>query len=448
MKGSDQRRWAVRHRFDIALVGLLLAVVAPFVQTLTAQGAARYTLTAAILEHHTLRLDDYAPIVGFDRVELNGHLYSDKAPGQPLLGVPVLGIAEAVGAEPATDFRTRGNLGLWSQTLVFCTLPAAVLLLLMRRHAARTAPARCAAVAAIAMSFGTMLLPFSTSLYGHMFVTALGFGAWHLLTARSATRRDVLLAGTLAALAVGSEYPMFYVAAVLGLWVLLRRGIRDAVVFGLPTLGVLPLLLLYNRAVYSSNATGYSAKTEGGRLNFLSLPKIGNVVQILFGGRGFVFTPIVLVGIAFLCLGLWQRRFELIVPAAVLGGFFLLQAGWGNPYGGEGPGPRYITPALPFLVVPIAAGIRKLSTLFTVIILSVGMVSMGLVIITYELVPLNGALIFSHLHNLSTHGLNPTIFTMALGPSGWLVHLLLIGVAARAVAGAWPSAEWAPEALD
>ncbi|MDE0804890.1 MAG: hypothetical protein OSA99_16405 [Acidimicrobiales bacterium] len=364
------------NRLDLALATLLLAVVAPFVQSMTAQSAPRYALPSAIVESGAIELDDYEPIIGVDRVEIDGHLYSDKAPGQPFLSVPIIAVAEWLGADPADDFRIDANLGLWSLTLTFCTVPAAVLIVLMRRHASRATNNRSAAIAALCLSFGTMLLPFASSLYAHVFVATLTFGAYHLLSGPSPTSRHVIVAGSLSALASASEYPMLYVAGVLGLYVLIRFGSRRALLFGSPHIVATALVLAYHRAAYDSFSTGYSAKEDRWQLSY-GLPSPGHVADILVGDKGFIFTPMVLIALGFLVHGMMRRSPGYAIPAAIVAGFFVLQAGWPNPWGGEGPGPRYLAPALPFLVVPTAVAVTRLRTRWVVLASTVGVVSMG-----------------------------------------------------------------------
>lgn len=427
-----------RHRLDLALAALLLAVVAPFVQPLTAQSSPRYALSSAIVEKGTIRLDDYEPIIGVDRVEIDGHLFADKAPGQPMLGVPIIAASLALGAEPATEPRVDSNLGAWSLAVAFCSIPAAVLLVLMRRHAARAEPAGPATIAAGALSFSTMLLPFASSLYAHVFVACLSFGAWHLLTKADIDRRHILGAGVLMAVASASEYPMLYVAGVFGVWVLLRHGIRNGLLFGLPHAVLGPLVLAYHQAAYGTFSTGYSSKEDEWELSY-GLPRPSHVFEILVGSRGFVFTPIVLVAMGALVLGLWHRRFELLVPAVVFGGFFALQAGWPNPWGGDGPGPRYIAPALPFLVVPAAMAIRRMPRYMVLMSVAIGATSMGLVLVTFELIGRDATLIERHLRYVTGEpGLNPTVFTIAFGTPGWLLHGVLVVLAACWVASSWP----------
>ena len=107
---------------------LVLVAFGPIVAGDNAQPASRYSLTAALAEHHTVDLGRYARDLGVDRAIYRGHLRSDKAPGQPLLAVPVYLVGRALGAQPATHVHVNGDLGLWWETLWSATIPLAVLL--------------------------------------------------------------------------------------------------------------------------------------------------------------------------------------------------------------------------------------------------------------------------------------------------------------------------------
>ena len=179
-------RSASRAHVDVLLVVLALAVVGPFVAGLTAQPASRSRLTAALWDRHTVSLEAYEGVLGVDVVVFDGELRSDKAPLQPLLGTLPYAAYRAVGGEPATVLRRHENLDVWWQTWWASVLPFALLLVLMRRAAARLDEGYAVPVA-LALGFGTLLLPYSTELYGHVLGALLAFGVRSML--RAATRR-------------------------------------------------------------------------------------------------------------------------------------------------------------------------------------------------------------------------------------------------------------------
>lgn len=82
---------STRHgALNAAVLALLVEItVGTLVHPYMAQQASRYALTASIVERGTVRLDAYEHVLGVDRAVWRGHIYSDKAPGQPLAAVPV-----------------------------------------------------------------------------------------------------------------------------------------------------------------------------------------------------------------------------------------------------------------------------------------------------------------------------------------------------------------------
>ena len=434
---QHERSWFDRNRLDIALFVFGLALVAPWVHLVTAQVASRYAFSAAIVEEHTAWLDSYTGILGIDQVEIDGHVYSDKAPGQPVLAVPAVAMGELLGAEPATVSRFRGNLGVWPPTFASAMVPFALLLVLMRRHARRHVSGGLALVASLAVGCSTLLLPMGADLYSHVLSGLFALAAWHLLSRSTPSPRVVVLAGACAGAAVSVEYPLLGVAGLLGLVLLVQRRWADAARYAAACAPFVAAVSAYHWVLLGDpTASPYTLK-DGGRLHLLTLPGIHNTIDVFFGARGFVFTPIVLLGIVGIALhGVWcdAARTERLVVAAVIGGFLFLQIGWNDPWTGDSPGPRLVTPALPFLVVPVALMMRRVGHRVTAGLIGLGVVSMVLALVTLQLLPGGAALIVGHLDNIADDriGLAATLFTLALGPAGWLVHAAVV-----VAAGAW-----------
>ena len=210
---------------ELWLVAVVVLVLGPFVQAMTAQPAARYALTGAIWEHHTVDVGRYPVLI--DRATLeNGELRSDKAPGQPLLAVPAFALGRLVGIEPATHPRFAENLGLWWVTLFSTVLPLALLAVLLRRVAlglGSTAPT----IVALVIVFGTTIADIATQLFGHTLAALFAYGAWYVLRGAARDRRAPwVVGGLLAGCAVITEYTTFLIALVLTVFVLWRARER------------------------------------------------------------------------------------------------------------------------------------------------------------------------------------------------------------------------------
>jgi hypothetical protein len=348
-------------RVDLALVALMLALALPVVQPLGAQQASRLALTAAIWDDHSIWLDGYP--LGVDQAEHDGHVVSDKSPGQPFLAVPAYAFYRMVGGAPARELDVEGNLGLWWVSLWTSAIPGAVLVLLVRRST-RHISERGAVFAAAAVGTSTLVLPFSTLLFSHVLATTLAFGAWHLLGPSPPPRRRVLvLAGALAGAAVVTEYTMALAAVALLVHATyaFRREVRWMIIGALPFALLLmtyqwaafghPFTLSYARSTFLEQTAG-----TAGRASLSILEVTG---RVFFSDRGIVVaTPVVLVGAIGMVVLIREttgiRRSALLTAAAIATSVIALQCLWSNATGGDSPGPRYALAASAFLAPGLA----------------------------------------------------------------------------------------------
>lgn len=361
---SDRRSgWLAHSRTDVLLVLLILIVAGPIVQILMAHQASRLAFTAALSDRSTVQVDAYEEILGVDFAERDGHLYSDKAPGQPFLAVPFYAMARSAGAEPGEVLRYFDNYTLWWTSFWSAVVPAAALAVLMRRFSLRVVgDPKAATAAALATSLSTLLLPFATVLFSHVLAAALCFGAYVTGRDPRASNWRLAAAGLLGGLAVVTEYTTGIVVVLLGALVVHRHGARIIayIAGGLPAAAA---LALYNTVAWGS-PTAFSYDFSATFADFhnrglfgIRIPDPGLTLQVLVGERGlWTLTPVVLVGVLGLIMLARSRRtrepgvFGLIVFAA----FVAVQGGWFSVTAGASPGPRYVVAGLPFVAVGVA----------------------------------------------------------------------------------------------
>lgn len=351
------------------LVVALLMLVGSLVYPLRAQEASRFALTASVWDDQSVAITGYP--IGPDRAERDGDTFSDKAPGQPLLAVPFYGIGRLAGMQPAMEFQVDGNLSLWWVTLWSATLPSIALFLMMIRLGGGRSQSS-AVIAATMVSTGTLLLPFSTVLFGHLLAAVFLVGSFNLLTDRQAPKP--FWAGLLAGLAVATEYTTVLGVVALGVWAAFRFASNRLPAFLLGGMPIAAAVALYNYAAFGSpfaisyqfNAFNSTGLEPSNIATMFSAPSVDNLVALMFSGRGLLFaTPLVLVAIAGLVLLVRKAdsRAESVLQLTVVASFFLLAIFWGNPWGGESPGARYTVPALAFLVPGLLTAIKRFPVL-------------------------------------------------------------------------------------
>jgi hypothetical protein len=116
--------------------------------------------------------------------------------------------------------------------------------------------------------------------------------------------------------------------------------------------------------------------------------------------------------------------------------FLVIPVFWGNPWGGDAPGARYMTPALPFLVIG-ATAIWTRSRVWGRAAAVIGITTMMIATLTDPLLSDEARVSVGSWIRLAVDGdIVPTVFTIALGPPGWIVHGLLVAAVVRLLVSA------------
>jgi len=435
-------RLSSRARSAWLLALFLVATFAPLVAPLSSQPASRIALTAALAEHHTVDIRGYP--LGIDRATYNGHLRSDKAPGQPLLAVPVYLVGRALGAQSAATLRINGNLGVWWTTLWTAFVPFVVLVALMYLIASRHASRAPALAAAFGIGVCTMMLPHAVNLYGAPLAALAAYAAWAVLEPGSTSATRCLVAGALAGVSVVAEYETVVVLVVL-LVVAARRARWRACWYALGAAGPLLVLAGYQWAAFGEpwrTPHAYYA-TAAVRRQIVGYVRPGwrGIDATIFGSHGLLLTNVIVV-IALVAAALCTRspdvqvRRHAVIALAIGAPYIVLCILWKGTPVLEEPGPRYMIPALPFLAVPLASEWGRLRRIALLGMGLSGVVAVGAAT-TGILTSSKQAVLPAMVHRIVHRQFLPTVWSITFGRFGTVVYLATVALVVVALVRGW-----------
>jgi hypothetical protein len=390
----------------------LLCTYAFFVGAPAWNQNSRFALTRALVEDRSARIDRFHETTG-DKAFAGEHWYTDKAPGTSWLAAPAYAAfyavrrvtggelpmvrvrpldprAQAAGRFPSPSERLPGDRLVYNNghrvALWLCTVFAVGLLGVIGSAAAyllawhRSGDRRVARRVALTLGLATPVLPYATSLYGHVPCGALLFAAFAIVMLGPGSRALAIAAGACAGVAVTAEYPAALPAALVWALGLRRHGMRFS---GWMLAGAaLPALLL---AIYHATAFGHPLRTgydfvvgdefsTGMAVHYgIASPRARVVLEILFGSyRGlFYLSPVLLLAVWGLVHdvvhGDGERRTIAAFALSICTYYVLLNAGYYMWDGGAAAGPRHVVPMLGFLALGLPAAIARVPWAFAVL---------------------------------------------------------------------------------
>jgi hypothetical protein len=329
--------------------GTCLLLVLFFHGGLTSNPVSRLLTVFAVVEDHTLRADRWRSLT-IDYAQIDGHIYSDKAPLSSFVVLPLYWAFRAPShrAQVPTDRGAANHLAVF----IAAGVPFAIfaLLLLWRALRGGIAPGR-AVWTALGAAFGTCLASYGGIYFGHMLASTLFLGAYVLAVER---QQRFVLAGFLGGCAVLAEYPLALTQALLlGYLALGPRPRYRALRYVLGAVPPALALLAYNAAVTGRPLElAYAhvpAQWAAMRTHFgIRLPAPASAWELVFGqfrGAAF-FAPVLLVLVPLVVLHFdgppGRRRLVLLTMASYLA----LIASYFKWDGGYCVGPRHLAPVI------------------------------------------------------------------------------------------------------
>jgi hypothetical protein len=320
----------------------------------------------AIVMKHTIQIDAYHELTG-DKAYIDGHYYSEKAPAMVVFALPAfaatVSIQRVLGIDP--DGQAAWRVSEWIATAASVGLLAALggvafFALLVERFDPLTA-----VLGTFGLFLGSITWPYATSLFAHAgTIGLLCIALWAALS-KPAPRRD-LIAGLAAGFAMASEYPGVIPCAVLGLY-LGSTSLPRMWRYGLATIPGAVLILANNYVTtgsllsvsYGANAN-FPEISTGNAMGF-NLPNLQVMFALFIGEyRGlFFWCPVLMLAIAGLIELIRKERAIAVMVSAVTVMILLQVASFFMAFGGNAIGPRYLAPALPFIGLTAAYGIKR-----------------------------------------------------------------------------------------
>jgi hypothetical protein len=387
---SELSRTTVTHtdrRLATWIFGVLwlsAVFIGPGASTEFPNTVSRIAPLFSLLRSGSLQIDQFAPLT-IDKAPFEGHVYSDKAPGQMLVALPFVEIASlaAKAAGYPTDPIAAGHftgfywLSVWISTAftaaLFTAAAASILYLLARHLGASRSGALFASlgfgVCTPAFGWGTVF--FSHAMAGGCLF--LAFATVVMGTKPSAAPVGPWAYGLAAGAALGLAVLTEFTAALPGLFIGVAGLIRmrrwplasSTQLLICTVLGGLPFALalgLYNDAAFGSPFhLGYTDVVgfDGMKQGFLgiSVPKLRTMAMLLVvPRRGILWLAPWLVFLPFA----WVSAFRAWPKGVLLGAaappicYFLINSGYFYWDGGWSTGPRHMIAGTSFACLAFA----------------------------------------------------------------------------------------------
>jgi 4-amino-4-deoxy-L-arabinose transferase-like glycosyltransferase len=254
------------------------------------------------------------------------------------------------------------------------SIPSALLGTVVFLMAARfTSQDSYAFLLGLVYGLATIAFPYSNVLYQHQMAAFGAFVGFYLLWRviyENASLRWLWAVGVLFSLTVITEYPVVPALAILFIWAAVKM--QNRVALWRVVIAAIPLGLVFAAYNYLTFHTpipaGYEYSTnwqDVHQIGFMSLtaPSLKTFLELTISTyRGLFFlSPALLLSIPGFVF-MWREskyKAETIVLALICAFFFLYNSSSAMWAGGDTVGPRYLTPMVPFMALPIAFAFNR-----------------------------------------------------------------------------------------
>ena len=343
-------------RYPLIIIALLsLTVLSVFHPYPYDNVVTRWALTRQLIDNCSINIDPYIEYTS-DRAFSNDHHYCDKAVLTSIVaGIPY-GIMRII--VNLTELEIQPSAYRYIAERLSAALSFILLLFFLMKELKLTK--KSVFIPMLALGAGSILLPYSTLLYGHVPAAFFLFMSYYYQNRAKYVQSDIF-----GALAAATEFPVMLPFLILAAY----RGKkywnlqRILQLAGIAVLAFLPQLI-HNWIAFGNPFTmGYSLETvsafEGmnqGLFGF-TLPSLKAIYLLLLSPeRGlFFYTPWAVLGVAGFFIG---RRFSSVLKTnplpLIIIAYILLFSAYYMPSGGWAFGPRHLIPIIPFLAIGLA----------------------------------------------------------------------------------------------
>ena len=328
------------------------------------QGARLAELHALVMQR-TIAIDKYHEVTG-DKALIGGHYYSEKAPAIVMFALPAFTASTVAqrrtGIDP--DAPDAWRVSNWIATAGSVGVVAAAGGVAFFAALRRRMTAFAALTATYSLFLGSITFPYATALFAHAgTIGLLAIALWAVF--RETSRHDYL-AGLAAGFAVASEYPAIIPGAAMGAYLLHARPARA----WRYALALLPaaLLILTNNFLISGSpfSIGYGSNPAFPEISSsnafgFNLPDAEALRHLVWGEyRGLLFwSPALIMAIPGIALLFREDRRSAVMVLIVFVAVLVQVASFYGWSGGNSVGPRYLAPAIPFVALAAAYGIKR-----------------------------------------------------------------------------------------